>query len=92
MQADPASRKAFAVMAAGALLIVLGIFFTIASEPILVQDFAFVGGQGDQFRIDGNGMVSDAAEFLSPTTGGVLLGTGVALAAGVGGFLLGRRR
>lgn len=79
-------------MAAGVSLVVLGIFFVIASEPVLVQDFAFVGNQGEEFHIDANGMVSSGPQLLSPSTGGVLLGAGVALAAGVVGYVLGRRR
>lgn len=89
---DAGQRKAIAVMIAGALLLVLGIFFVVASQPIVLQDFGFVGGQGREFHLDANGMVSNAPPFLSPATGGVLLGAGVALATGVGGFVLGRRR
>ena len=92
MLSDAGQRKAVAVMTIGALLLVLGIFFVIASQPIVLQDFAFVGGQGQDFHLDANGMVSNGPQFLSPATGGVLLGVGVALAAGAGGYVLGRRR
>lgn len=92
MLGDAGQRKAIAVMIAGALLVVLGVFFVIASQPIVLQDFAFVDAeQGDEFYLDANGMVSSEPPILG-TAGGVLLGAGVALATGVGGYVLGRRR
>lgn len=91
MLSDAGRRRAIAVMGLGGLLLVLGVFFVIASQPTVLQDFAFVGGQGQEFNLDATGMVSNAPRFLSPATGGMLLGAGVALATGVGGFVLGRR-
>ena len=92
MRTDSGWRKAIAVLSVGALLVVLGVFLVIGSQPAVVQDVGFVGRQGQEFHITSNGVLSNGPLLLSPTMGGVLLGTGVALAAGVGGFVLGRRR
>ncbi|WP_299169188.1 hypothetical protein [uncultured Arthrobacter sp.] len=92
MLSDTARRRAIAVLSVGALLLVLGIFLVVASQPIVVEDFAFVPEVGDEVYFDANGMISSRPQYLNPATGGVLLGAGVALAAGVGGFVLGRRR
>ncbi|GAB3551652.1 hypothetical protein GCM10027404_21160 [Arthrobacter tumbae] len=92
MRADPGWRKAIAVLSVGALLLVLGVFLVIGSQPVAMQEFASVGGQGQEFHLTSNGVLSNGPLLFSPAMGGVLLGTGVALAAGVGGFVLGRRR
>ncbi|KRF08860.1 hypothetical protein ASH00_04035 [Arthrobacter sp. Soil782] len=92
MRTDSGWRKAIAVLAVGALLVVLGVFLVIGSQPAPTQDFGFVGGQGQEFHLTSNGVLSNGPLLFSPTMGGVLLGAGVALAAGVGGFVLGRRR
>lgn len=80
------------VLGLGCVVVIVGVFFVIASRPVGTQDFAFIAGQGQEFHLDEGGVVSNAPQLISRATGGILLGVGVALAAGVGGFLLGRRR
>ena len=92
MLGDVGRRVAIAVIAGGVALLVLGVFIVLASQPVPRQDFGFVGGQGQHYFIDAGGMVSSGPQFLSPATGGVFLGAGMSLAAGVAGYVLGRRR
>lgn len=92
MSRSGGSRGARAVLILGSALLVLGVFIAIASQPVTNTDFGFVAGQASGYSIDANGNIINRPWFLSPTVGGVLLGAGVALAVGVGGYVLGSRR
>lgn len=85
-------RNAVVVLAGGALLLVLGLFVVIASQPIPVQEFGSSDGQGQAVNVAANGVVLGSPWFLSHTTGGLILTAGAALAAGIAGYTLGGQR
>ncbi|NJC23975.1 hypothetical protein BJ994_003051 [Arthrobacter pigmenti] len=86
------SRGALAVLVTGGSLLLIGILIAVLSQPVFVGDFGFIAGQGGGVSVDGNGYITNTPGFPTRLLGGLLLGSGVALAAAVGGYVLGRRR
>ncbi|GAB3533659.1 hypothetical protein GCM10027403_08060 [Arthrobacter tecti] len=86
------SRGALAVLVTGGSLLLIGILIAVLSQPVIVGDFGFIAGKSGEVSVDGNGYITNIPGFPTRPVGGLLLGGGVALAAAVGGYALGRRR
>lgn len=76
---DVRARRWRLMLILGIVLVALGSFIALTSQPVAVRDIGFVPGQ-------------EVSPFPARLVGGVMLGAGVALAAAVCGYVLGRRR